>query len=246
VVACACGTKIKETLPPFDKYPEAGVGKSTYLPVACLSSQSKVLNRTVETMKLHMKQLVVPVLASMCCLPSGAQAESSSSNTAPYSAAARLNLRVVIPQFLQFQVGSAGTGTIDTIVFEPAAGNVGDSSTVSGTGGDTASGSGATVLVRGNGGLITITETNNGGGSGFSDIAGNTISLAEISVDSTNPSLPTPELSDLGGNTSQPSLNGGASQVTNQTSTWVYSYDNTTTPEAGTYNVQITYTASMP
>ena len=43
-----------------------------------------------------------------------------------------------------------------------------------------------------------------------------------------------------------PALNGGASQVTNQTSTWVYSYDNTTTPEAGTYDVQITYTASMP
>jgi hypothetical protein len=53
-------------------------------------------------------------------------------------------------------------------------------------------------------------------------------------------------LTDLGGQTSQPSLNGGASQVTNQTSTWVYSYDNTTTPEAGSYDVQITYTASMP
>jgi len=197
-------------------------------------------------MKLHMKQLVVPVLASICCLPSGAQAESSSDNTAPYSAAARLNLRVVIPQFLQFQVGSAG-GTIDTITFTPEAGNVGDSLPVSGTGGDTTSGSGATVLVRGNGGQITITETNNGGGSGFSDGNGNNISLAEISVDdSTNPSLPTPELSDAGGNTSQPSLNGGASQVTNQTSIWNYSYDNTTTPEAGTYNVQITYTASMP
>jgi hypothetical protein len=204
-------------------------------------------NRNGGIMKIHMKQIVVPVLAGMCCLPSGAQAESSSDNTAPYSAAARLNLRVVIPQFLQFQVGSAGTGTIDTITFTPEAGNVGDSSSVSGTGGDVASGSGASVLVRGNGGQITITETNNGGGSGFSDGNGNNISLAEISVDdSANTSLPTPELSDAGGNTSQPSLNGGASQVTNQTSTWVYSYDNTTTPEAGTYDVQIIYTASMP
>jgi hypothetical protein len=198
-------------------------------------------------MKFFMKQFVTPIVAGLCCLPLVVQAESSSDNTAPYSAAARLNLRVVIPQFLQFQVGSAGTGTIDTITFSPAAGNVGDGSTVSGTGGDAASGSGASILVRGNGGQITITETNNGGGSGFSDGSGNYISLSEISVDdSANASLPTPMLTDLGGQTSQPSLNGGASQVTNQTSTWVYSYDNTTTPEAGSYDVQITYTASMP
>jgi hypothetical protein len=198
-------------------------------------------------MKMKTKQLLVPILAGMCCLPFGVQAESSSDNSSPYSAAARLNLRVVIPQFLLFQVGSAGTGTIDTISFTPAADQVGDSTAVSGTGGNAASGSGASVLVRGNGGQITITETNNGGGSGFSDGGTQNISLGEITVDDTaNASLPTPTLSDAGGNTSQPALNGGASQVTNQTSTWVYSYDNTTTPEAGQYDVQITYTASMP
>ena len=195
--------------------------------------------------KVNMKQFVVTVLTSMCCLPLGVQAESSSDNSAPYSAAARLNLRVVIPQFLQFQVGNAGT--IDTITFSPAAGNIGDSTPISGTGGNASSGSGASVLVRGNGGQITITETNDGGGSGFSDGDTENISLSEITVDdSANASLPTPTLSDAGGNTSQPALNGGASQVTNQSSTWVYSYDNTTTPEAGTYDVQITYTASMP
>jgi len=198
-------------------------------------------------MKINMKQLVTPMLAGMCCLPLGVLAESSSDNTAPYSTAARLNLRVVIPEFLQFQVGSAGAGNIDTITFAPAAGQVGDSSAVSGTGGNAASGSGASVLVRGNGGQITITETNNGGGTGFSDGATHNISLAEISVDdSANASLPAPILSDAGNNTSQPALNGGASQVTNQSSIWVYSYNNTTTPEAGTYDVQVTYTASMP
>ncbi len=207
----------------------------------------RAYSNTVLAMNIYMKQIVTPILAGMCCLPLGVQAESSSDNSAPYSADARLNLRVVIPQFLQFQVGNAGTGTIDTITFTPAAGNVGDSSAVSGTGGNAASGSGASVRVRGNGGQITITETNNGGGSGFSDGDDENISLSEISVDDTaNASLPTPTLSDAGGNTSEPALNGGASQVTNQSSTWVYSYDNTTTPEAGTYDVQITYTASMP
>jgi hypothetical protein len=198
-------------------------------------------------MKMNTKQLLVPILAGICCLPFGVQAESSSDNSAPYSAAARLNLRVVIPQFLLFQVGNAGTGTIDTITFSPTADEIGNSSAISGAGGNAASGSGASVLVRGNGGQITITETNNGGGSGFSDGGTENISLSEITVDDTaNASLPTPTLSDTGGNTSTPALNGGASQVTNQTSTWVYSYDNTTTPEAGTYDVQITYTASMP
>jgi hypothetical protein len=200
----------------------------------------------VEIMKINTKLLVMPILAGACCLPLGVQAESSSDNSAPFSAAARLNLRVVIPQFLQFQVGSAGAGTIDTITFAPTADQVGDSTAVSGTGGNVGD-TGVSVLVRGNGGLITITETNNGGGTGFSDGGTEHISLTEISVDdSANASLPTPTLSDAGGNTSQPALNGGASNVTNQSSTWVYSYDNTTTPEAGTYDVQITYTASMP
>lgn len=207
----------------------------------------RACSNTVIAMNLYMKPFVMPILAAACCLPLGVQAESNSDNSAPYSADARLNLRVVINSFLQFQVGNAGTGTIDTITFTPAAGNIGDSSAISGTGGNAASGSGATVLVRGNGGQITITEDNNGGGSGFSDGGTETISLSEITVDdSANTSLPTPTLSDAGGNTSTPALNPGASQVTNQTSTWVYSYDNTTTPEAGTYDVQITYTASMP
>lgn len=206
------------------------------------------LTHTVKTMKINTKQLITPILAGLCCLPAGVMAESNSDNTGPtFSASARLNLRVVIPSFLYFQVGSAGTGSVDTITFTPPAGQVGDTSSVSGTGGNAASGSGADVRVRGNGGQITITESNNGGGTGFSDGGTNTISLAEITVDdSANASLPSPTLTDLGGQTSQPSLNGGASQVTNQSSTWVYSYNNTTVPEPGAYDVQVTYTASMP
>lgn len=198
-------------------------------------------------MKLNLNPLAAIALAATCCLPPVVMAESNSDNVAPYSASARLNLQVVIPSFLYFQVGSTGTGTIDTITFAPTATELGNSAPISGAGGDAASGSGASVVVRGNGGQITITETNNGGGQGFSDGGSNTISLSEISVDdSSNPSLPTPTLSDAGGNTSQPALNGGASQVTDQASTWIYSYDNTTVPEAGTYDVQLTYTASMP
>ena len=197
-------------------------------------------------MKNLQRHLAISMLAVLGSLPQLASAESSSDTTAPYSAEAKLNLRVVIPQFLYFRVGTTGA-TVDTITFSPATNVLGDSSPVSGSGGDAATGSGANVTVRGNGGQITITEANNGGGNGFSDGGTQNISLSEISVDdSANASLPTPTLSDGGGNTSQPALNGGASQVTNQTNTWIYSYDNTTVPGAGTYNVQITYTASMP
>jgi len=198
-------------------------------------------------MKNWKQHLVTPIFAALAVLPQAATAESSSDTTAPYSAAAKLNLQVVIPQFLYFRVGTTGT-TVDTISFAPTPSQLGDPlQPISGTGGDAASGSGANVVVRGNGGQITITEANNGGGSGFSDGGTQNISLSEISVDdSANASLPAPTLSDGGGNTSQPALNGGASQVTNQSNTWVYTYDNTTVPGAGTYDVQITYTASMP
>ena len=193
------------------------------------------------------QNITTALLAVLAGLPQAATAESSSDTTAPYSAAAKLNLQVVIPQFLYFRVGTTGT-TVDTISFAPTPAQLGDPlQPISGTGGDAASGSGANVVVRGNGGQITITETNNGSGNGFSDGGTQNISLSEISVDdSANASLPAPTLSDGGGNTSQPSLNGGASQVTNQSNVWVYSYDNTTVPGAGTYDVQITYTASMP
>ena len=199
-------------------------------------------------MRISSKQLLPIALTAACCLPAGALAESNSDNTGPtYSASARLNLQVVIPSFLYFQVGSTGTGTVDTITFSPTAGQLGNSAAISGTGGNASSGSGADVVIRGNGGQITISESNNGGGQGL-DAGGNKhISLTEIGVDdSANASLPAPTLSDTGGNTSQPVLNGGASQVTNQSSTWVYSYNNTTVPEAGTYDIQLTYTASMP
>lgn len=198
-------------------------------------------------MKINLKHMIAVGMAALCWVPPGVMAESNSDNTVPYSASAKLNLQVVIPEFLYFQVGSAGTGNIDTITFSPTSAQLGSGAAISGSGGNAASGSGADVAVRGNGGQITITETNNGGGSGLSDGGSNNISLSEISVDdSANAALPTPTLSDAGGNTSQPALSGGSSMVTDQSSTWIYSYNNTTVPEAGTYDVEVTYTASMP
>jgi hypothetical protein len=183
---------------------------------------------------------VAPQLAS-------AEANSDFGN-GTLRADARLNLRVVIPGFLLFRVGSAGA-TVDTITFDMTSCvtggtcEVGDSTAfTSGTGGDSG-GSGASVALFSNAGAITITESNDtGNGKGLVD-GGNSISLDEISAASSNSSLETPTLSDDGGNTSTPALTGG-SNVTVQNAVWTYSYDNTTVPDPGTYNVEITYTAA--
>jgi len=194
-------------------------------------------------MKLIKKQLLATaLLVALGASPLTVMAESASATGGGnLEAKAHLNLRVTIPRFLHFRVGTAG-GTIDQIVFAPTEAEVGNSSSIAGTGGD-AGGGGASVALRSNGGQITITATNDGGGNGLVSAAGN-ISLSEISVGSDNGALPIPALSDAGNDTSSPTLNGGSSNVTNQTAVWTYSYDNTTTPDAGNYDATIEYTAA--
>ena len=185
------------------------------------------------------------LLAMLCTTPGLVSADSNeASGGGTLTASARLNLSVVIPTFLYFRGGTAGAGSIDTITFSPTSDVLGDSSAIAGVGGD-AGGGGANVRVRSNAGQITITPTNDGGAGGLGTGAGN-ISLSEISVASSDPALPTPLLTDAGGaaDAVNVTLNGG--NVTNRQAVWTYSYDNTTTPEAGTYDAQITYTASSP
>ena len=193
-------------------------------------------------MKLFKKHMLTAgLLVALGTSPLTGMAESTSANGAGnLSTAARLNLRVTIPRFLHFRVGTVDA-TIDQITFTPADANVGDGSSVAGTGGDAGGGSGANVTVRSNGGQITITESNDGGVGGLGTGAGN-ISLTEITVTSDNGALGTPALSDAGGNFTQPTLNGG--NVTNRTAIWTYAYDNTSTPADGDYDAEITYTAA--
>jgi len=141
--------------------------------------------------------------------------------------------------------------TIDQITFTVPAANVGNATPVAGTGGDAGGGSAANVSVLGNGGQITITESNNGTGTGLQHATlADTISYSQItttSSDTTN--LQRPVLSDAGGNTSQPVLNAG--NVTNRSAVWTYAYANSNVVSAGTYGTsakggRVTYTASMP
>jgi hypothetical protein len=191
-------------------------------------------------------------LLAAAALPQYAAAETASANGAgALSAPARVDVSVVIPRFLQFQVGTAGA-TIDAITFDmtSAAGSVGNSTAQSGTGGNLGGGA-VTVNLKANAGQVTITPSNNSGGLGLGNgTAGQTIAYSEIltaSSDATN--LPAPTLSNAGGTAVNPALTGGG--VTNRTATWTYTYANTTVPNPGTYGTsanggRVTYTATTP
>ena len=186
--------------------------------------------------------------ALSAALPANAES-TTTTGAGALSTAARLDFSIVIPRFLSFRVGTAGA-TIDQITFSPTAAVVGNSTPVAGTGGDAAGGSGSNVSVLGNGGQITITESNNSGGTGLQHATlADTINYNQITTSTSVPGLPAPTLSNAGGGTSAPVLT--ASNVTNQTAVWTYAYANTTIPSAGTYGTslkggRVTYTASMP
>ena len=196
-------------------------------------------------MNIYIKQLVTAVFLCMCsCLLYGVQAETGSVTGGPdgnMTSSARLKLRVIIPRFLQFQVGSPGT-SVDTISFQPAVDAVGNGVAVSGTGGDASSGSGASVLVRSNAGQITIVADNDGGNGGLG--SSGAISLSEITALSDSSDLQTPQLSDRGATTTTATPTGG--DVTDRRATWSYSYNNSRAVEPGSYDAEIVYTAVSP
>ena len=194
-------------------------------------------------MKITVKQVVTVYFLCACATTSyNVPAESGSTTGTPgteFSTSARLKLRVIIPRFLQFQVGSAGA-TVDTIAFEPLPDNVGNGVAVAGTGGD--AGGGASVELRSNAGQITIVAENDGGAGGLG--SSGTISLSEITAHSDSSDLQTPQLTDAGMTTTKASVTDG--DVTVRRATWSYVYNNSHTVETGTYGAEIIYTAVSP
>ncbi len=191
--------------------------------------------------------MTTTVIATAMAIPQVVMSDTAQDQGASaLSAAVDLDFRVVIPRFLSFQVGATGA-TIDLIDFSPTAAQVGDGNPVAGTGGDLLGGK-VTVIVKSNAGQVTIRETNDSGGAGLSNGTTN-ISYSEILTATNDGNLPFPILSDAGGNTSSPVLQG-ASNVTNRSAEWTYTYANTTIPEPGTYGAtgggggRVTYTAS--
>lgn len=190
------------------------------------------------------------VMVIALCYANFASAESNfatgaAAQSGGTGASARLDFRIVIPEFIYFQVGTSGI-TINEILFQPTANEVYSSTpNIAGTGGDPGPGSVNVVLVS-NVGNVEIDEANDGT-TGLSDVSGNTISYSQITTTSSNPgSIPAPTLSDPGGNIVTITPNVGTS-VINRTATWTYDYTNPAVPPAaGTYTGQVTYTATAP
>jgi hypothetical protein len=212
-------------------------------------------------------RILVSALALAGLAATSAQAESTYINPAIVNSAAtaRLDFTIVIPQVLFLRVGTssgntATDGTIDSIVYTVPGTNVGDSSLITGVGGDLTAGA-VTVRAYGNGGNITLNS--NTTGALTTGVAGEVIPWSQISVASA--ALPTPSPAVAGftnGAIAHPTFNptGGTGTATTLTATnkvvrvegkWTYSYLNQNAVAAGTYggtvakNGRVTYTATQ-
>ena len=197
-------------------------------------------------MKMHYKQLVTTfLLAASSIVPVTALADSGSANSASPSVAVDLDFKVVIPSILRFRVGTDAPGSVDEVLFEPVAGDIGTGNDVTATTNGT-----VTVSIFSNAGQITITPTNDGSGNGLNNgTPGENIPYSEILVSESEAAFANPTLSNAGGPTdaTTPSPTSGNGKVTNYPGeTWTYLYDNAAAYPAGDYTGTVTYTATTP
>lgn len=159
-----------------------------------------------------------------------AMADSDFSTTPATGASADLNFEVVIPEFIRFQVGSAGT-TVDLVRFEVPAADVGDGNPVSRT---NDGGAAIPVTLVSNVGNLDITAVGSTGGP-------NDIDWTEITASSSDAAaLPAPA---VGGSAS---VSADANGVIDASADWTFVYDNSDVVAAGTYTGTVTYTAATP
>ncbi len=178
--------------------------------------------------------LAAPMLAS-------AESQLVTGAATATGATAKLNFAVVIPKVLFLGVGAGSglplvpSGTVDLLTFDYG-------STPDAVGNGTASAAqGVPVRVRGNNGTVSLVAAGSGTGLVSSLDSADIIPWSQItatSLDATNLDVPA-----VGGTSVSPARTG---KVTNQNTTWNYAYSNTNVVAPGTYEGQITYTATMP
>ena len=185
----------------------------------------------------------VVVLATGLAVPQLANADSGvDSGGGALSAGADVDFQIIIPRFIYFQVGDAIAGA-ESVNFDMTGveDQIGNSVAQAGTGGNLGGGA-VDVVVRGNAGDMTITETNSTTNGLEDGGPGKAIDLGEITTTGGGVVV-APILSNGSSNTSAVTAVGG---IVNTSDTWTYTYDNTTIPLDGTYTSTVTYTASAP
>ena len=179
------------------------------------------------------KLVASTIATALIAAPSLTVADSQLSiGGAGTTAQANLDFRIVIPSFVYFQIGSAGS--IDRVDYDLSAGPVqpGSGGPISATGGVADGADGAlTVSLATNAASVSITATGGNLTSGA-----DTIPFADITAIDTG-TIPVPDF----GTTFSPFAPGGFSL----SDTWTYTYDNTSVYNAGTYNGQVTYTITV-
>lgn len=196
-------------------------------------------------------------VAGIASIPTAANAESNfvTGTTSPLTASAHLDFTVTVPKFVYVRIGTgtnmANNTTVDSLVYNVPAANVGDGTSISGTGGDLSGGQ-VTARVMGNNGTIAFSSTTLGA---ISNGAGDSISWSQMAVAvATNTSataLPSPTLADGATTTTNLTPTSGT-KVTNLDAKWTFTYKNQNVVAAGTYggvntnNGRVTYAVSMP
>jgi hypothetical protein len=206
---------------------------------------------------LKISYLVPLVLGAAASLSTAAQAESRfvTGTGSPLTANANLDFTITIPKFVYVRIGtgadSANNATVDNLVFNVPATNVGDGTPVSGIGGDLTGGQ-VTARVLGNNGTIAFSSTTLGP---LNNGSGDTISWSQMNVAVASNTTATP--------LAHPTLVDGATttinlaptlgtKVTNLDARWTFTYSNQNVVPAGTYggvnaqNGRVTYAVSMP
>lgn len=188
---------------------------------------------------LNARSLAIAGLASFGLLamtPAFAESQFTTGSTANLQANARLDFQVIIPRFISFQVGTTGA-TIDKVIFNVAAANVGSGTAVAPT-----SGAPVAVTLKGNGGAINLTADT----TGTSMTNGTeTIPYTQITSTLASGSITAPTLVE-NGISAAVAVPTSSGRVTDRVATWTYSYANTAIVGAGTYAGQVKYTATMP
>lgn len=206
------------------------------------------------------------VLGSLLYTPVWAEQQTTTApnnnGTQAVSATARLDFTLNIGKFLFFRVGTGAyptaSSTVDTVTFNttptipagavtPATGNNtgvnwnGAAPTFSVT---TSSNTVLPVEVRSNAGQISLRAT-----ATMPLTSGtNTIPMSQIVVTSSDTAnLPAPLIPDSGqGAAVNVAGTSFSNLVTNRSANWTFNYNLLTSPAAGTYSGQITFTASSP
>lgn len=195
---------------------------------------------------MNLKHCVLAAALVATAAPFAALAESNVVSTG--DATARVDFQITIPRILLLQVGGTGT-TIELISFAPDANdlqNLGTPVAANAGSGDLGNGT-VSARVLGNNGQVTLAATTTGA---LTNVAGDTISYAEITTTSSSADLPAPTLTDNA--TASVPVPVTSGKITDASAEWTYTYDNSALVAPGQYggpninNGRVVYTASMP